>query len=235
MGSIYGNNVLITFEMLVDTEIGLLDLIKDLYNDESVFNNNILDLDINHLKGLLQSMSDKNPLNLILLNYDKEQADSFYNEFIEKEYENILVRSPITTLVDMIKKFIDAESKIKVNILCKNKLEYNHINIIMSDCLESCYKIITENSRENINLETYDTIFIKYMDELLEFKGLEGKNIIVCDYLFNLDKKAYEEYKQIPRLDICAAYADINEFYITNLYPYDNSYYFNEEDSKAEG
>jgi hypothetical protein len=234
--SAYGNNVLITFNMIMDIDIGLLHLIKEEYNDPSVFNNDVLNLNDRHLAGLIRENETSNPIDLILLDKDKEQSDSFYNEFISNKYDKILEYSPYTTFVNMIKAFIDSEGVIKVNILCSNKSEEEIVKKVMSDCHPSYYKIITTDDWSSVDLKYYDTMYIKYTEDLLRFNNVMGKNLMVCDYRCNLEESEYQKKNKIPKLEISAPFSVNNEFYNITLYAYDESYYMdtNTEESEEE-
>lgn len=222
--SVYGNNILITFNMLVDTDLGLLCLIKSKYNDPTVFDNNILNYNDNILRGLLQLNESINPLNIIMIDKYKEQADQFYSEFMEVEHEKLIKSSPTTTMVEVVKRFIDSGS-MKVTILCSDKLEYERMNDIMSDCATASYSIITEKDYTSVDISSYDTIFIKYAKDLLGFNNTIGKNLIISDYVVNLDSEMYKEKQKIPKKEYLVIYAPNNEFYTVALYHYDESYY----------
>lgn len=217
------SNILITFDMLIDLDIGLFSIIKESYNDPNVFNNKVLNMNENRLKGLLRENIYRNPLNLILLNDNPNQANAFYNEFMEVEYDNIIDHSPNNTIVDVVRTFI-ASGAISVTILCKNKSESARIERILSDYETNQYEILVSENN-NINLDKYDTMFIKYIDDLDTFNNVIAKNLIISDYRYNLDDIMYDNKQKIPDSDLAGRYSLDNEFRTVTLYHYDESYY----------
>lgn len=224
--AVYGNNILVTFDMLIDTDIGLIDIIKNKYNDPTVFNNNILNLNDKYLKGLLRESNSSNPIDIILLEDNHKQAEVFYKELMEIEYKEIIKRSPITTIVDVIKRFIFTDGLIKVTILCNSDIEENKIReILQEDCSDDSYRIEVCKDWSQLDTSIYDTIFFKYLEDLLKFNQVVGKNLMVCDYKCNLDDDFYRLKQKIPRHEIATKFEQDNEFYTVTLYYYDESYY----------
>lgn len=228
-----GNNVLITFNMLMDTDIGLFKVIKEKYYDPDVFNDKLSTLTDNQLKGLLQENESKNPLAIIMDNTSIEQMDAYYNEFMKSEYEDIIKNSAPTTMVSVVSNFINS-SAIKVEILCATQLEYNTIQDLMKDERSIGYRIILEPNRSELDISLNDTIFIKYMDELFEFENVSGKNIMCADYLYNLDIDLYKKKQKSHKKEYMLLFAPNNELYTITMYYYDESYYMDLDNEQEE-
>jgi hypothetical protein len=221
-----------SFDMIVDTDISIINLIKNKYNDPSVFDNNILNYDDHILKGLIQLNTSRNPINLILINTNNEQAENFYNELIDDEYETIVKTSPATTLLDMVKRFIDSGGPIVSTILCRTEIEKQHVKEIFGEySFSELLKFVVEPDWSNVDLSKYDTILIKYIEDLLEFNNVIGKNIMISKYLYNLDESLYKERITSIKLDIASAFVTNNEFYIITQYYYDDSYYIEKQNN----
>ena len=224
--AVNSTSILITSKILIDMDIGLFNVIKDKYNDPTVFDTNILNLDDKLIKGLLQESEYNNPLMIIMKEKDELQADAYYKELMLSEYESIIRNSTSTTIINVIKKFIDSEAGMRIDILCATKLEASIIsNFMGNDYHPSSYKFIIQSEREDVDLTVYDTLFIKYANDLLEFANVDGMNIMISDYRCNLDPKKYEEKEKTPKIEYAALYGTHNEFYTFTLYYYDESYY----------
>lgn len=230
--AIVSNNILITFDMLVDIDIGLLDIVKKSYNDPSVFRKDIFELDDNRIKGLLRENNYRNPLSIVLFGNSTAQADAYYKEFMEYEYDNIVDTAPITTMVDVVKTFIDSEGAIIPSILCKTRSEYVRVEEIFVDCLPNLFNIIFSNDHSLLDISQYDTFFLKYIEDLSIFNPdtISGKNLIISDYRCNLDEEKYVEKKKIPKAEYLLMFAGFNEFRTVTLYHYDESYYEEEKE-----
>lgn len=225
--AVYGTNILITFNMLVDTDLGLLHIIKDKYNDPDVFDSDVLNLDEKILKGLLQMRPFRNPLMIIMKDKNEEQADVFLKELMLTEYENITRSSKPTTLIEVVKRFIDASANMRIEILCMTKLEAGIISNLMDDYPAATYKLIIQSEHADVDLSSYDTMFINYLDELLEFDvaTIDGKNIMVTNHYFNLNPEMFEEKRITVKDEYAVLFGSRNEFYTVSLYNYDESYY----------
>ena len=84
------------FDVLIDADIGLWNLIARDYRNEIFFLPGMLDLSDTHKKYFSIVREERNPIMLLLSEPDKSLADDFYNQFMEKEYDNILKLSPNT-------------------------------------------------------------------------------------------------------------------------------------------
>lgn len=234
--AVISNNILITFDMIVDIDIGLFDVIKESYNDPNVFREEIFELDSNIIKGLLRESDSGNPLSILLIDSDSKQADAYYDEFMEYEYDNIVKNAPTTTMVDVLDTFIDSGGAVVPNIICKTKSEYQRVEEIFKDSLPNLFSIIFSEDYSTLDVSLYDTFFLKYIDTLTKFNidMVMGKNLIISDYKCNLDDKEYELKRKVPKAEYLVMYATNNEFRTVTLYYYDESYYNDIEEEEGE-
>lgn len=153
------SNILIDFECCVDTDIGLIRLIKDKYQDRRVFNIDKLTDDFKNIILSLINRDNINPLSVIS-NKDISEEDlyDYYVEFMTEEYDEILKRSVTTELVTLI-NLLDSETSVNVTILCESEIEeellkkdksFNKCNILVHD-------------RDEVYLNKYSTFIFKYI------------------------------------------------------------------------
>lgn len=221
----YGSNILVEFDMIVDTEIGLMRLIRDEYCNKSIFYTSVLEMNDHLLKGLLMERTMFNPLQVPFRDESKvEMMDSFYRQFFEKRYDDILSKSCTTTILKAVKKFIDTEGIIRVTILCEDEKQKLIIKELFKDCLMSLLSI------EVINGPLYDVtrfseLFVRDVRRLPRYENLYGKSIYIARYNHNLDGELMENNKILyPKKEFAVLFGEKNQFKTITLYNYDNSY-----------
>lgn len=172
---------IIPFDLLVDIDIGIIQLAKTKYIDSSSYYYNILQLPIDILISMLIKRKDINPLSIALVDgINHEVIDDHYKEMINNDYEQIVSLSITTDLFDATRYFI-ASDVIIPTILCKNEIEANVIKKIKFD-KEVAVEI---SAPEDLNLK-YDPIYIKDVSEINRYSHLlNGKNVYIANYRFN--------------------------------------------------
>lgn len=179
------SELLIDFNCYIDTEFGLLDLIKNKYLDPSVFNINKL---VNQSsKSLILSLIDRkerNPLTIIANdNISKKDLDDYYNEFMLEEYDNILDLSVTTEMKSLLELF-KTEPSIHVTFLCKNQKE---VDILKEDSSTDRCKFII-HSDEN-NYSKFSAFYFKYITKDISKYLYDYKTYYFSTYKLNFDEK----------------------------------------------
>lgn len=181
--------LLIPFNCIFDTDVGLIKVIKYSYFDTSVFKQNVLDSIVTN-KDIVEFVYNcpyNNILQSILINNDKEEADEYYKQFMEAEYSNILANSVFTGVLDLLNRLED-EPDIKFTICCMKHEEVDFIkSIIPDDNLE--IKLLRDIIPK-INM--YKQFFFKSVvsDEYFEylFRFLSSNTIYLLDYYRNFEE-----------------------------------------------
>jgi len=203
------NTILITFDSVFNIHLGLINLIKENFNNDKFMNVDLFNNDDEFFKMLLLTTKETNPLKLLLKEDKLNQADSIYNAFMDKEYNNILKNASVTGIYGLILTYLKTgEGLIKPKVLCKNELEQQYINQLNI----SIPTVIGE--LDKIDLSQFSSIFIKDIRDLLKIENLEGKNIFVLSYLNN-----FEEDNKTLLMEVLIRYGDLNEFRVANAYP----------------
>lgn len=177
------SEILVDFGCYVDTEVGLIRLIRDKYRDEKVFDIDKLDTSINQIILSLIDRQNINPLSVIA-NEDTNQEDllDYYIQFYTEEYDEILKRSVTTELKSLFNLF-KSETSINVTFLCESE---NEERIIRSDeDLNNCKVYIP--SRDNIDFSKYTAFMFKFItDDVLNYL-YQYKNYYFSRYRINFD------------------------------------------------
>ena len=213
----YTINVLIPFNMMVDIDMGLIKLLEFEYNNDEYFEQGILNAPEEIQQYLLNNRTDRNPLSIVFKKDDPELMEDLYNQFMEKEYQNILELSCNTALVniaDTLKTTMD--QIIRITVLCKSKTEENLLKLRKIPLFRTLIMY-----PEAIDLSKYDTLYIKDINDLDKFKkNIFKKNIYVANYGFNIIKDPEQVSPLLPA-KVVYKYGGINEFYIVSIYQFD--------------
>lgn len=173
--------VYIPFNMIVDTDFGIIRLTEKL--------NNISEYSVNQIKSFLLKRYFENPVpEYCQLRKLDNTSEYLYDVLLSKFYEKILPKSTLTDMIAFVINTYKLGLANEVNIIvgCDYECEIDYLKSILS----SIDYDIEMDLNANINLNDYDCIFTKYIDEfyveyLVENVKLEGKRIYVADYNFN--------------------------------------------------
>lgn len=191
-GNISGVNMpLIPFNCIYDTDFGLLSLIYDEYLDPNVFD--VEWFQKNHIiKDMVRSVYDRatpNPLLLCLKEKDSNLANELYQQFMMEKYEEILYRSMVTGIADLI--FLSKTAgEATPTIVYRDKRELDIIN--QDSNLSKITKVTVKEAIRNMDM--YQQFYFKsfqdvYLSELIDSDKLNTKTIYIARYPFNLDEK----------------------------------------------
>ena len=178
---------LLPFDTIVDTDVGLLNLIDRGYASPDYF-----DIDFFKTRGNNQAMvktlyerREVNPLSLCIK--DKSLADKLYTQFFNDKYPEILMNSVFTGLFYMLNLF-STSGDIIPSILYKNDIEKEFLDIIPE--LKKVQKFsVTELLEDEKLAVTFKQFYFKSPNnEYLEILKslLYRKTIYFLDYGFNI-------------------------------------------------
>lgn len=200
------NNILVDFEMIVDLDIGIFNLVKEKFSTSDCFDSDIIN-NTNVDTMIYRLINEKYPNILDLIkteDYFDFSTENLYNTMLSRYYEEIFKKSIITDILNLMNAYI-MSNVVVVTVLCKNQQEQQLINNINS-------KFHTVIFEKDMNVDDYDSIFIKNYKDILEFNNVQCKNIFVANIQNNMDDK------NTPLLDISALMSKSNNIYIIDLY-----------------
>lgn len=175
------------FDQIIDTDIGLLKLIEDKYNDKSTFYWSLVEAPIKFKIGLLYDRKHPNPLTVIAKERDNiELLDDYYQQFMTEEYVYILKKSIVTNIYRAITKFVTVEGITPI-IVCNSAMEENYLMKIDKDVFSKCTIIVTKDYGAGID-DKSDIIYFKDVRETIKvIQKIEGKNIYIGSFRFNFE------------------------------------------------
>lgn len=198
------NNLLVFFNMIVDTDIGVYEVLKRKYNNPNLVNPIINTIDIGTLLVKLKEERYNNILDMFI-DSEKYNTEDLYNQLIEQEYDNILKYSLVTDVHRLMNVYI-MSNVISVTVLCKNKQEEQIIKKMNKN-----FSTVILN--DDLDIDCYDSIFLKNYKDIVFLKNIHCKNIFICDYQNNID-----EEENIPLSDITAIVGKTNYIFTVNLH-----------------
>ena len=182
----------VPFDMVIDTDMGLWKLIQKEYQNPKFFIPSVLnERNMDIMKVVLTDRPFSNPLKLFMKPEYIGEADALYDQFMKERYKEIIEFLERKTL---LKRF----GKYEITPSLKRYKEYTDIPV---------------------KDDTYGSIYVKDYQDILLFNEMEGKNIIVGKYRFNME----EGLPNIPLKDITKEVILFNVVKIIDMYPIDPS------------
>lgn len=223
--------VYVEFNMLVDTDYGLIKFIADNFADESMFYTDVLFMDEHLLKGMLMERTNYNPLTVPAIDEDNiTLLNTLYDQFIERYYDKILGYSTVTSVLEAVLKYM-VISAARIQFICEYESEADVLRMLMNKfgikdrTLYSIY--VRKDTEEIINVSKCNIFIAKHPTSLYRYTGLDTKNIYLADLVCNLDQEKLEKRKlRYPNIDTILYYSE-NQINYMQLYPYDESYAIN--------
>ena len=170
-------NILIPLDLLVDTDFGLIKLIQKEYRSD-IFDKNVLDSDDDTIKRLLVRRTNPNPLSILT---DNEDIDEYYNQFFDQRMDDIYALSIITGI---------GEFCVNALVFGDFKLYIQYTNEAEEELAKQMAKNISPTDATTIDkakvIPSDYVIFVKNVMDLLTYKDLNGTNIYVARYAFNV-------------------------------------------------
>lgn len=179
------NKILIPFDLVVDTDFGLIKLIQEEYR-AGIFDKTILDSDDESIKHYLVKRTNPNPLSILT---NDKSIDEFYAQFIDQRYQDIFDRSVMTGIGEFCINLM-VFSDFELYIQYTNEVEKQFADTIVSWTNNEYAFSIDKN---DVIPEDYMSIFAKNVHDLLTYKNLNGINIYLARYAFNLCMKDGKE------------------------------------------
>lgn len=218
MADAHSSNILVSFESVIDIDIGLLRLIKKDYNTD-FFYQSMLESPEYIWKDVLNRRPVLNPLYCIMddeTEEDQATSNDLYRQFMEEEYQKILDLSPVGTLAGIVGANMYSKDLLRLDVLCKNQMEKDILDIKGVKYHEA---IIAE--RKSIYTKKYEIISEKSVWDIEQYINLERNTLLIPDYGFNvIIVPDHEDTPLLPKT-LLEKYAPQNEFRVYNAYALD--------------
>lgn len=189
---------LVSFDMIIDTDYGLLKMVREEYLDPSVFDPSWFTDKQNtiNLTRALYSRPDVNPLTLCIKDHDKEEE--LYRSFMKESYDNIIRISGITDFMKVIQAW-NLSKAVHPTIVCNDPIELQLLSVLpMIDerykWLELTRKVLLSDLVTDDSVE-FSAYYFKsvyndiYLDTLVD--NIKVKPVYFAYYPFNTAESPY--------------------------------------------
>lgn len=163
--NIYTLHPLIDFNMLVDTDMGLIRYVVEEYPNEDIFDlDRVLNITFQQLVGKLYYRQYKNPLYFLMRDESKKDfIDQCYKELLEEKMEEILNRSTGTEMISVVQIFLEyAKTEIHPVLLYHNDIEKR---ILDDDSRLGPVDKISFNDLSPRQINFYTQYYFKYIED----------------------------------------------------------------------
>ena len=182
--------LLIPFNCIVDTMVGLVNLINKEYNHPNVFKSDLiaeLCLNIKELVSWLYKREYLNPIYSLMNSPEEQVANDYYEEFIDERYPDILELSVFTEIFNLIQVFRANNDDIKITIAYSEECEKNFLSGFeeFNDIpLVSYFEL--DDKLDHYNQFYFNSVY----DPLLYHVAprINHKSIYILDYKYNYDE-----------------------------------------------
>lgn len=172
--------VYIPFNMIVDTDFGIIRVV------ESV--NKISEFSINKIKSYLINRKDENPIPEYCELRNAKMMPSLRLLMETEKYYNIILK--LSGLTDILSFVINTyklglSNELEITVGCNSEIEIKYFKSILSSLNYTINTVLNSDT----NLGDYDYIFVKYLDkyyvDYLINNNINAKRLYVADYKFN--------------------------------------------------
>lgn len=179
-------SALIDYDFIVNTEFGLIRFIREFFQDEDVFDLNVLNKSDREILSLLYSRTHYNPLSIIMKKimktdeehekYMKMVYDGYFNEYKKEIIEASVTSESILNFVRLM-----LGSKVNNTSICiKDDIEQSNIKACFGKCN-------TVKISDIPYIKSFDVFYVKdykfFTDNNLK---LNGKNLYFTNRKYNL-------------------------------------------------
>lgn len=200
------------FDTIIDTDIGLLNLIRNQYLDERVFKKDFFKTKFYQQLYELYHRKEENPLYVFAKDSEnREQLDAYYHEFLDTCYTDILDMS-ISTEVYHLMRMCKNSPDFEIGILCKRQEEIDFLSE------EEDFKDIKLYLLEKINskvTDTYKQFFLKRLEDIEPFRELSVKTFYISSFGPNLNETE-DDFRSYDTIDYMVK--RLNNFSVYDIY-----------------
>ena len=198
--------ILAEFDFVVDLDLAMIKFIKDKYNDPHVFNQDIINTSSE--SELIKKLIYRDTINpLEILVDDSFDVTDLYYDIYENHMKELFNYSTAYDSLSLMVTYNRLLQDVDVTILCDSEDKSDYIKSLNSNLNTKISTI------ENIVTGLYDVFYIKYYDNSIRFKDLNGKNIYIANAGYNM-----EPSKGFPKVSVSAVVGYTNKIYLMDLY-----------------
>lgn len=179
------NKVLVDFEIIMDLDLATVYYLITSCKSPDVLNPVIGIADsLSAIRNMLLFRKTRNPLEVCIKEEYKDSIDSVYKDLMNEYEEEILKLTRPNDLFNYFYMLSKTDNLVNITVNCRTELQKDMFNKFISTLTTSV------NERD---LEEYDTLYLKYSDDIVEYKNIEKKKIYLANALYNLEAGLFKK------------------------------------------
>lgn len=179
------NKVLVDFEIIMDLDLATVYYLITHCKTPEILNTNIGLADtLSGIRNILLFRKTRNPLEVCIKEEYKDSIDVLYKDLMNTYEKEILNLTRPNDLFNYFYMLSRTDNLVNITINCNTELQKEMIDKIMP----TVYTTINER-----DLEEYDTLYLKYSDDIIEYNNIEKKKIYIANAMYNLETGLFKK------------------------------------------
>lgn len=179
------NKVLVDFEIIMDLDLATVYYLITHCKTPEILNTNIGLADtLSGIRNILLFRKTRNPLEVCIKEEYKDSIDVLYKDLMNAYEKEILNLTRPNDLFNYFYMLSRTDNLVNITINCNTELQKEMIDKIMP----TVYTTINER-----DLEEYDTLYLKYSDDIIEYNNIEKKKIYIANAMYNLETGLFKK------------------------------------------
>ena len=180
------NNILVDFQCMYDFDVSAVRYPVAHTKNDNLLNDGIVNASsISGLRNLLLFRNTDNPLSVCISPKYISSIDNIYKELIDKHGKEILNECEANYLHTYINILLKTDKLVEVTVNCENE---DQMEIAKKSMLDGAKFVINER-----NLADYDTLYIKYVSQIVQYVNIHKKKIYMINALYNFDQGMFKK------------------------------------------
>ena len=179
------NRILLDFEVIADLDLATVYFFIKNCKDPSILNPNLsLANSISAIRNVLLFRSDANPLQVCIKEEYRDSINGLYKDLMNKYEKEILDLTLPNDLFGYFTLLLTTDNLTNITINCKTQLQVDFISKLITNAN------IALNVRD---LEEFDTLYLKYSTDIIEYKNIVKKKIYIINAMYNFNTGVFKD------------------------------------------
>ena len=180
------NHILIDFQCMYDFDVSCVRYLVEHAKNLNLINPDIVKASsLSALRNLLLFRNTENPLSVCINDKYMDSIDDIYKELLDAHEKEILETCDANYIHTYINLLLKTDGLVEVAVNCENELQYDIASSSMHDKAKYVYK--------KRDLADYDTLYIKYVSQLMQYDNVHKKHIYMINGLYNFNSGMFKE------------------------------------------
>ena len=179
------NKILVDFEIIMDFDLAAVYFFITHCKEPDILNPNIGNADsLSGIRNMMLFRKDVNPLEVCVKEEYRDSINGLYKDLVDKYEKEILDLTEPNDLFNYFYMLSKTDNLVTISINCNSELQMNKIDKKFSTVVS----VLKER-----DLEEYDTLYLKYSNDIIEYKNIEKKKIYLANGMYNLETGLFKK------------------------------------------